>query len=215
MSPPHLVDVELALPPRQLPVAGGELTDEVVAVGRGCHRHLGQGEASGPPLPPGSPAIPIPVVHLHLDGPGRNGGVSRPAPQSTALHTSTWCRSLHGGFSPSSSSSFSAGFGGIFLSTVATATSDTGLRRQSDAEPPSGTGGSNGRASGGNHGADGEPGAGGYHRDEGKRAQSGAAWRTAALTGRSRRCRGRAPGWRRPARRGSACSSSPLSCGRW
>lgn len=34
--PPHLVDVELALPAGQLPVAGGELPNEVVAAKEGC-----------------------------------------------------------------------------------------------------------------------------------------------------------------------------------
>ena len=34
-SPPHLIDVELALPAGQLPVAGGELPNEVVAAREG------------------------------------------------------------------------------------------------------------------------------------------------------------------------------------
>lgn len=34
--PPHLIDVELALPAGQLPVAGGELPDEVMAARKSC-----------------------------------------------------------------------------------------------------------------------------------------------------------------------------------
>lgn len=50
--PPHLIDVELALPPRQLPVAGGELTDEVVAVGQGVSPSPWAGMGRWPHCPP-------------------------------------------------------------------------------------------------------------------------------------------------------------------
>lgn len=35
----HLIDIELVLPPRQLSVAGGELTDEVMTVDK-KHPHI-------------------------------------------------------------------------------------------------------------------------------------------------------------------------------
>lgn len=53
--PPHLVDVELALPAGQLPVAGGELPDEVVAAKEGSAETCAHPTSR---VPPGSPSRP-------------------------------------------------------------------------------------------------------------------------------------------------------------
>lgn len=67
--PPHLIDVELALPAGQLPVAGGELANEVVAAREGyCETawprlHTASSQLPASHIPSsGSPSCPGPLL---------------------------------------------------------------------------------------------------------------------------------------------------------